>query len=394
MVKQTDQQIYIAKTLHGLEPVLVAELAAIGAVNISALKRAVSFSGSKEVFYKANYQCRTSLRVLKPVASFPVNSQDELYEKVKALPWNEWMTVDNTFAIDAVISNSVFTHSQFTAQRVKDAIADYWRSVCGRRPDVDLQNPDLRINLHLSGNEASLAFDGSGDPLFKRGYRLATGEAPLNEILASGILLLAGYDGSVPLHDPMCGSGTLLTEAAMIAQNIPAGYYRENFGFMKWPDFDEPLWQQIKAAADDQLRDQQHPITGSDLDAAVVEVAQGNLRSARLHKDIVVTKADFMRLPPPGDEGLLVMNPPYGERMKQDDIVAFYQAIGDALKRNWSGWTAWIITSDLSAMKFVGLKPSQRYTLFNGPLECRLSGYELFSGARREMLINRNRPAR
>ncbi|OFY15115.1 MAG: hypothetical protein A2X11_16035 [Bacteroidetes bacterium GWE2_42_24] len=389
-MNQTDQQTYIAKTLHGLEPVLVAELAAIGASNISTLKRAVSFNGNKEVFYKANYLCRTALRILRPVASFAVESQEDLYVKVKELPWHDWMTVDNTFAIDAVVSNSVFTHSQFTAQRVKDAIADHWREVCGRRPDVELQNPDLRINLHLSGNEASLAFDGSGEPLFKRGYRLATGEAPLNEILASGILLLAGYDGSTPLHDPMCGSGTLLTEAAMIAQNIPAGYYREVFGFMKWPDFDEDLWQQIKDKADDQLRDQQHPITGSDLDATVVEVAQGNLRSARLHKDISLMKADFMRLPPPGDSGILVMNPPYGERMKQNDIVSFYQGIGDALKRNWSGWTAWIITSDLSAMKFIGLKPSQRFTLFNGPLECRLSGYELFSGARRDMLASRS----
>lgn len=389
-MSHNDQRTYIAKTLHGLEPVLVAELAAIGAGGISILKRAVSFTGSQEVCYKANYLCRTALRILRPVASFTVESQDELYDKVKALPWSEWMTAKTTFAIDAVVSNAVFTHSQFTAQRVKDAIADYWRSKEGFRPDVDLTNPDLRINLHLSGSDASIAFDASGEPLFKRGYRQATGEAPLNEILASGILLLAGYDGSTPLHDPMCGSGTILTEAAMIAQNIPAGYYRQQFGFMKWPDFDEVLWQSVRDAADDGLRDQLHPITGSDLDQSVIEAAQTNIRFARLHKDISVMRADFLRLPPPSDEGMLVMNPPYGERLKQSDIVGFYQAIGDALKKNWSGWTAWMITSDLQAMKFVGLKPSQRHTLFNGPLECRLSGYELFSGRRNEHLARGN----
>lgn len=390
IVSQNDQQTYIATTLSGLEPVLVAELAAIGAGSIVPLKRAVSFTGSREVFYRANYQCRTALRVLRPVVSFRVSTQDELYTKVRSLPWQDLMTVDTTFAIDAVVSNAVFTHSQFTAQRVKDAIADYWRSVRGRRPDVDLQDPGLRINLHLSGEEASLSFDGSGEPLFKRGYRLATGEAPLNEILAAGILMLAGYDGSTPLYDPMCGSGTLLTEAAMIAQNIPAGYYRRSFGFMKWPDFDSDLWEQIRADADDQLKDQLNPVTGSDLDPHVVEVARENIRHARLHRDISVSEADFLQLLPPGDSGTIVMNPPYGERLKQADIVKFYQAIGDALKRNWSGWNAWIITSDLSAMKFIGLKPSNRYTLFNGPLECRLAGYDLFSGARRDMLASRN----
>lgn len=383
---QSNQQTYIAKTLHGLEPVLVAELASIGATGMSVLKRAVSFSGSREVFYKANYLCRTALRILQPVATFKVETQDDLYNKVKELPWNDWMAVDTTFAVDAVVTNAVFSHSQFTAQRVKDAVADYWRSVKGRRPDVDLANPGLRINLHLSGTEASLAFDASGDPLFKRGYRQATGEAPLNEVLAAGILLLAGYDGSAPLHDPMCGSGTILTEAAMIAQNIPAGYYREEFGFMKWPDFDSSLWDAIKANADDALQDQLHPITGSDLDQAVVDVALSNIRHARLHRDVTVSKADFLRLPPPSDEGLLVMNPPYGERLKQSDIVGFYQAIGDALKKYWSGWTAWMITSDLYALKYVGLKPSQRITLFNGPLECRLSSYELFSGRRNDHL--------
>lgn len=381
-----DKTVMVAKTLPGFEDVLVGEITKAGGIDVQAGARSVTFTGDMEVLYRANYTCRTALRILVPIAEFQVLDEQMLYNRVRALNWSRLMRPDQTIAVEATLVKSSITHSHFAALRVKDAIVDYWRAEKGVRPDVDTQKPDVLVQLHINGTDAHILFDSSGEPLFKRGYRKATGEAPMNEVLAAGMLLIAGYDGSQVLFDPMTGSGTLAIEAGMIAQSIPAGYYREHYGFMSWDNFNKELWSDIKADADELISDQEEEIFCSDLSSKMVEIAQRNIRSAHLHKDITLSQADFLNNEAPADKGILVMNPPYGERLKSEDLEAFYGAIGSTLKHYYSGWQAWIISSDYEALKYIGLKPFKKVTLFNGPLECRYAGFELFEGKRREML--------
>ncbi len=373
----------IAKTLSGLEEALAAELQELG-IKAELLHRAVSFTGSNETLYRANYCSRLALRFLKFIASFEVVKQEDLYDQVKAIAWEEFITESQSFAIDAVINQSAFTNTLFVAQKAKDAIADRFRTIYGVRPSVDLEHPDLRINIHLQKEQCTVSLDSSGYSLHKRGYRKRTWEAPISEVLAAGLIRLSGWDRQTPLYDPMCGSGTIPMEAAMLASATPAGYFRQEFGFMKWRDFDAALWERIKIEANAHIRPVTVPIHGSDTARQAIHAAKINIRKTHLGPDVQIQVANFHATKPPFEHGMMIMNPPYDERIQLDDGIAFYRSLGDTLKHLYSGWQAWIISSDLKALKFFGLKPSRKIPLFNGPLECRFVKFDLYEGAKDE----------
>ncbi|MEI8005820.1 MAG: THUMP domain-containing protein [Bacteroidota bacterium] len=378
---ENDTSLMIAKTISGLEQVLKSELEGIGAVNTEVMNRSVSFEGDKACMYKANYLCPSALRILLPVHVFEINAQEDFYKAIKEFPWEEHLDTDSTLAVDAVISYTVFTNSQFVAQKAKDAIVDRFREKTGKRPSVDLENPTLRINVHLFKSTCTVSLDSSGQSLHKRGYRKQTGIAPLNEVLASGLIKLSGWDASKPLLDPMCGSGTIVIEAAMLASAMPSGYFRYEYGFMKWKDFDQTLWEQIKSDAAALIkRNPRTNITGFDKSVMVLKKAVENVGFAGLDRLIYLKRIAFEDSAPPSAGGVIIMNPPYDERIQLDDSVGFYQMIGNVLKRKYSGYKAWVISSDLEAIKFIGLKPSKKYTVFNGPLECRFHCFDLYEG--------------
>jgi len=377
-------QIYIAKTISGLEEILASELTAIGANDVKVIKRAVSFSGEKKLLYEANLWCRTALRILKPLYSFPASTNDQLYKSIFDYNWENIFSVDNTFAIDSVINESAFTHSHFVSQKVKDAVADKFRSIYGTRPSVDIENPDIRINIHIYKDTCDVSLDSSGDSLHKRGYKVAAGLAPLSEVLAAGLILHSGWKGESNFVDPMCGSGTILIEAAMIAQNIAPGTFKKSFSFMKWKDYDDSLWQRIKNEATEKQKPLNCRITGADIEARAIRNTRGNVISANMQKVISLQVASFDEFKPPDGGGVMIMNPPYGERLEQDDIVTFYKSIGDSLKKNYGGYDAWIISSDMNALKFIGLKPTRKITVFNGPLECRFMKFSIYAGSKKD----------
>lgn len=383
---------FIAKTLAGLEPVLAAELEQLGASDLEVLTRAVAFTGSKETVYKANYLSRTAIKILVPLAEFEASTNDELYEGVKKVDWDTIMSFRDTFVVEAVLVNSAFTHSHFISLKVKDAVADWFVEKHKRRPDVDKENPDISLSLFVSGRKCILYLDSSGEPTYKRGYRQSVGLAPINEALAAGMIMLTGWNGETNFVDPFCGSGTLLIEAAMIAQNIPAGQYRNEYGFMKWRDFDRSMWNQIKSDAAKKRKEQDCEIFGSDMSAQAIDNAKQNLKKARLNDDVTLRRAKFEDTSFDGP-GIMVSNPPYGERLKSEDIVALYKSIGDTLKKNYLGFDAWIITSDLFALKHLGLHPSRKIHLFNGPLECRFNKFEIYEGSRKASKNPLNNPS-
>jgi putative N6-adenine-specific DNA methylase len=370
--------VYTAKTVAGMEEVLQRELDLLGAANTQILKRAVSFEGDKALLYRANYSCRTALRILKPVLVFPVAKQEDLYDSIKKIPWEEYGGNDKSIAVDAVNASSVFTNSQYVALKTKDAVVDRFRDNTGSRPSVDLDNPDLRINIHLYKETCTVSLDSSGSSLHKRGYRHVTGPAPLNEVLAAGLILLSGWDKKIPLYDPMCGSGTLLIEANMLARNIPSGYFRPVFGFERWPDFDAELWDRIKEEENEKILKDGPEIYGSDISSRAIATAAENVGFTRFRDQIRLEVAAFENSAPKGPAGIIVCNPPYDERMPVEDIIAFYKSIGDVLKKKYTGFEAWIISSDLRALKFIGLHPSKKLTVFNGPLECRFVRFSLY----------------
>ena len=372
-----------AKTFSGMEDVLAKELEAIGAKEVTTGKRVVLFRGDKEVIYKANYQCRTALRILKPIGVFTVRDEDELYEKIQQIHWPSFFGLKDTFMVNAAVFNSRLTHSQYVAQKTKDAVVDQFRERFGRRPNVDKDNPTLYVDIHLNGNKCTVSLDSSGASLHKRGYRTEVDKAPLNEALAAGLIQLSGWDKTGDFMDPMCGSGTLPIEAALYAMNIPSGYYRKHFAFENWPDFDEDLWKKVKQEADEQILEHDFPIIGSDQSYKAVKITQGNVRHAQLHKDITIINKPFEKMNPESGKGILLFNPPYGERLKENDIVALYRHIGDVLKTKFKGYQAWIITSNLDAAKFIGLKPSQKITVYNGPLESRFLKFEIYAGSKK-----------
>jgi len=373
-------QEYLAKTISGLEPVLATELEELGAKEVKTLKRAVSFKGDKRLMYQVNYCCSTALRILVPLLTFDVRDQKDFYDQVSAYPWEEYIDPSQTLAVDAVISFTVFTNSQYVAQKAKDAIVDRLREKFGNRPSVNLDDPDWRVNIHLYKNLCIVSLDSSGSTLNKRGYRKTTGLAPINEVLAAGLLKLSGWVKKSSLWDPMCGSGTFLIEATMASRNIPAGYLRSGYGFMKWKDFDPVLWKSVKEESAVGILPADTRITGMDRSGRAISAALENIRAAGLENDIRLEQISFEDSSPPSTGGFIIMNPPYDERLKLDDNIAFYKMIGNILKRKCSGFQAWVISADLEAIKFIGLKPSKKFIVFNGPLECRFAGFDLYEG--------------
>ena len=373
----------LAKTFKGLEEVLAKELVELGVNNVQIERRAVSFTGDKRMLYMANFCLRTASRILVPIAQFKARHTDDIYEQVKQIDWSEYMTTKMTFQIDATVYSDHFRHSQFVTYRVKDAIVDWWMERGGVRPSVKLTNPDLYLNVHIGGDIVTVSLDSSGESLHKRGYRVANTQAPINEALAAGMLLLAGWQGQGDFYDPMCGSGTLLIEAALIARNIAPGIYRKGFAFEKWANFDADLFEDVYSD-DSREREFTHKIYGSDAGFYAMQTAMKNVESAGLQRDIEVKqiRVQELRLTEKDTDGALVMiNPPYGERLAQDkDVMNLYKDMGTALKHQFSGATAWIISSNDEALKCIGLRPAKRVRLVNGDLDCWFNQYVLFKG--------------
>ena len=373
----------LAKTFKGLEEVLAKELVELGANNVQIERRAVSFTGDKRMLYMANFCLRTASRILVPIAQFKAKHTDDIYEQVKQIDWSEYMTTKMTFQIDATVYSDYFRHSQFVTYRVKDAIVDWWMERGSVRPSVKLTNPDLYLNVHIGGDIVTVSLDSSGESLHKRGYRVANTQAPINEALAAGMLLLAGWQGQGDFYDPMCGSGTLLIEAALIARNIAPGIYRKGFAFEKWANFDADLFEDVYSD-DSREREFTHKIYGSDAGFYAMQTAMKNVESAGLQRDIEVKqiRVQELRLADKDTDGALVMiNPPYGERLAQDkDVMNLYKDMGTALKHQFSGATAWIISSNDEALKCIGLRPAKRVRLVNGDLDCWFNQYVLFKG--------------
>ncbi len=385
MKEETDFKM-IAKTIFGLEEVLSTELQRLGARNVEVLNRAVSFTGDKGFMYKANLCLRTALRILVPIETFKVSDEKSLYEGIQSINWENYLDVTDTLAIDTVLSSDLFTHSQYLSQKAKDAIVDQFRAKHGERPSVDLDNPTLRIHLHVFADTCTVAFDSSGESLHKRGYRDKTNLAPLNEVLAAGMILLSGWDKRSTFIDPMCGSGTLLIEAAMIANNIPPGYYREEYGFEKWKKFmafDQELFNMIFDSAINKITNHEQKIIGCDISRNVAKKAKENVKLAKVDDIVTIQTCAMQDMEVPAGRGVVVMNPPYGERMVKDNIEELYKSIGDTFKKNFSGFDCWVISSNMEAFKHVGLRPSRKIALFNGPLECRFMKYEMYQGTKK-----------
>ncbi|MBW9199571.1 RNA methyltransferase [Bacteroidales bacterium SW299] len=373
----------IAKTFQGLEEVLAQELTELGAEDIQIGNRMVSFSGDKAMMYKANFYLRTAIRILKPIKHFTATTADEVYNAVKDIAWEEYLDATNTFAVDSVIFSEDFRHSKFVAYKVKDAIADYFREKTGNRPSVRINNPDIQINIHIAENNCTLSLDSSGESLHRRGYRQEQVEAPLNEVLAAGIILLTGWRGECDLIDPMCGSGTIPIEAALIARNIAPGVFRKEFGFEKWKDFNQELFDEIYND-DSQEREFTHKIYGYDNNPQANAIAQRNVKAAGVSKDIVLKIQPFQQFEQPAEKSIIIMNPPYGERISSDDLLGLYEMIGERLKHAFTGNDAWVLSYREECFEQIGLKASVKIPLFNGALECQLREYQIFNGKYKE----------
>jgi len=370
--------------MKGLEPVLAKELADLGATNIKIGTRAVMFEGDQKLMYRANYECRTALAILKPLADFNIKSQDDLYNKVVNMAWEKLFCVDTKMMVESFCMDSVFTHTKYVSQRVKDAICDHFRRLFHKRPYVDLENPDVRIDVYLYKNRCVISLNSSGDSLYRRNYRIQTNQAPMNEVLAAGLIALSEWDTTTDFYDPMCGSGTILIEAAMKACNMPAQFYRKKFAFQHWNDFDTLLWKQVLADGADNITDPECEIFGSDISEENLYIAEQNIKQSRLHKDISLRLGDFLKLEPPCEKGTIVTNPPYGVRLEADDLVEMYKNVGDKLKQDYKNWTAWFISSDVDAMKNFGLQSSRKIELYNGALQCKFQKFELYEGSRKK----------
>lgn len=374
----------IAKTFQGLEPVLAAELTELGANNIQIGRRMVSFAGNKELMYRANFQLRTAIRILKPIKHFRATTAEEVYDAVKQVDWTEYLTNETTFAVDSVVFSNEFRHSKFVAYKVKDAIVDQFREKTGDRPNIRLVNPDIQLHIHIAEYDCTLALDSSGESLHRRGYRQESVEAPLNEVLAAGIILQTGWRGECDLIDPMCGSGTIPVEAALIARGIAPGVFRKEYAFEKWPDFDPDLFSAIY---DDDSRERpfDHHIYGYDNNRQAVAIATKNVRAAGLSKEITIDFKDFKDFVQPREKSIIITNPPYGERISAPDLLGLYKMIGERLKHQFVGNDAWILSYREECFEAIGLKPSLRTPLFNGALECELRKYRMFDGRFNDM---------
>jgi len=373
----------VAKTLFGFEPILAKELRNLGAMNIKEGVRNVQFTGDKGFMYKANLCLRTAIKILKPFKSFRISSEEDLYNEIKKIAWEDFMNVNDTLAIDATVHSEQFTHSKYIAQKTKDAVVDRFREKFGSRPDVDLDFPTLRINIHIEHNYCNVSLDSSGQSLHKRGYKTATNIAPINEVLAAGMLLFSGWDGQSDFMDPMCGSGTILIEAAMIACNIPPNLNRKEFAFEKWKDWDVDLFEKVEESVLKKVREFHFTITGYDKAPSAVTKAIDNVENANLAEFIQVKQQNFFESTKTSERHLhMVFNPPYGERL-DIDMPVFYKEIGDTLKQSYPDTAAWFITSNLEAIKHVGLRPSRKIKMFNGALESKLLKYDIYAGTKK-----------
>lgn len=380
----------VAKTFFGFEEILAKELNQLGAQEVEIGTRMVSFKGDKGFMYKANLSLRSALKILKPIYYFRATNDQSLYKGIQGIDWSNYLNANQTFVIDSTIHSDNFKHSQFVSQKAKDAIVDQFRDKTGQRPSVDKDFPDLRINIHIDRDQCSVALDTSGASLHHRGYRTATNIAPINEVLAAGMLLLSGWDGSSDFLDPMCGSGTILAEAAMIACNIPANINRKEFAFEKWNDWDNDLFDQIIDALMKRTKEFHHTIIGYDKAPSAVQKAKDNIINANLEDYVTISQANFFDTKKENVGPLhMVFNPPYGERL-DIDLERFYRELGDTLKNNYPNTNAWFITANLEALKFVGLRPSRKIKLFNGSLEARLVKYEMYEGSKKAKFQQEN----
>lgn len=373
----------IAKTFMGLEGVLAQELTELGANDVEIGRRMVSFKGDKEMMYRANFQLHTAIRILKPIAHFTAKSADDMYEAVKKIDWSQYITPGKTFSVDSVVYSSEFTNSRFVTYKVKDAIVDQFRENTGTRPNISVTNPDIRLNIHIAEFDATLSLDSSGESLHRRGYRQESVEAPLNEVLAAGMILMTGWRGETDFIDPMCGSGTLPIEAALIARNISPGVFRKEFAFEKWPDFDQELFNEIYED-DSQEREFTHHIYGYDCDMKAVNTARLNVKASGISKDVTIDCQNFKDFKAPTEKSIIVMNPPYGERISTPNLLETYKMIGERLKHEFMGNDAWILSYREECFRQIGLKPSIKIPVYNGSLECEFRRYQLFDGKMKE----------
>lgn len=384
--EQSAKYRMIAKTYEGLEEVLAKELEEIGATDIKTLRRAVEFYGDLKLMYKANYWLRTAVSVLKPIAAFEVEDEKDLYDKIYGIKWMKYFDLGKTFAVQATVNNhETLTHSQYAALKVKDAIADQFRYYFNQRPDVDPKNANININVYISGKQCEVAINSSGLPLFKRGYKVEMHRAPLNEVLAAGMILLSGWDKKSNFIDPMCGSGTLLIEAALMAYNFPPQFMRRNFNFQYWSDFDPTLWRDLLNEDLELQYDFEHHIIGGDISSKNLDIARHLITHMKFHKDIELVQSDIRdhKAPDDGQTGWIVTNPPYGERLHSKDLLGLYEKIGTAFKHNFPGYTAALISSDPDAVKMIGLKPTKKRELYNGGLLCKFNTYDLYAGSKK-----------
>jgi putative N6-adenine-specific DNA methylase len=373
----------VAKTLFGFEELLAKELQQLGAQDITIGVRNVSFSGDKGFMYKANLALRTAIKILKPIHSFKVKNEQDLYDQIYKMDWDAYLKPTGTLAVDATVNSTIFSHSLYIAQKTKDAVVDKFRDTTGERPSVDLKFPDLKINVHIDRQTCNISLDSSGDSLHKRGYKLATNIAPINEVLAAGLIMLSGWDGQSDFMDPMCGSGTILAEAAMIACQIPPNLMRKEFAFERWQDWDVDLFEKIEDSLLKKTRDFHHKIIGYDKSPSAVAKAKENIKNAQLEDFIEIKHEDFFKTQKSSTGKLnMVFNPPYGERL-DIEMESFYKQIGDTLKQNYPGTDAWFITSNLDALKHVGLRPSRKIQLYNAKLESRLVKYVMYEGSKK-----------
>jgi len=371
----------IAKTLFCLEEVLEKELRQLGAMHIKPGVRMVSFEGDLGFMYKANMMLRTAIRILVPIHSFRARNEVDLYDGIYQMDWSQYLTSHDTLAVHGTVASQYFNHSQYIALKTKDAIVDQIRNNTGRRPDVDTRHPDLRVSVHINDQTVDVSIDSSGEPLFKRGYRQETNIAPINEVLAAGLILLSNWDQRSQFIDPMCGSGTIAIEAAMIAANIAPNLNRPEFGFEKWPNYDNSLFENIQESCLKKMREFEGPIIARDADGYTLEKAKENVKNANLEDFIKLEKGDFFRDSQSGS-AFLMFNPPYDERI-EIDTQEFYKSIGDTLKQRYAGSTVWMITGNLEALKYVGLRPSRKIKMYNGKLEAKFVKYEMYKGTKK-----------
>ncbi len=377
---------YIAKTFLGLEEVLAKEIESVGGEEVEILNRAVSFKGDNSVLYRAHLSCNTALRFLKSFFQFSATDEHELYDGIQTIVWGEYFSYIDTFKIDTVVNSKYFSHSLYVAHKTKDAIVDQFGEKYGRRPNVDLETPKYTINVTISDDVVRVSWDCTGDSLHKRGYRVGTGPAPINEVLAAGLIKLSGWNGEKEFIDPMCGSGTILIEAAMIASNTSPNIKRKHFAFMEFEDFDRRAWMKIKNETKRGTQDPANKIKGYDKSWRLLEVATQNILESGMDEYISISKQDFFGGQPKTEEGVLLFNPPYGERLDREEVSIdqLYQDIGDKLKQHYQGFDVWIITSNLEALKHVGLRTKKRHIMYNGGNETRFVHYEMYEGTRKE----------